>query len=254
MELRGAPETEGKVVASIHLPLVLGVSTVRDLRRTLESAMSDAGCRVLVLSSMDQAFCHGLDADELGRIDDPLACQGAIDDFVACLRAIRLGPKPCVALVDGAVLGGGMGLAAACDVVVATERASFAFPETLFGMIPAMVLPLVLERMLPQKVRLWALTGTRHSVEQACAAGFVDEQVPSERLAKAGQRWARRLGRAKPRAVRALVDFSARAAHLNVEDALIRGGGLTLEAIMDPEVRNTLRIFREQGVLDSEGS
>lgn len=244
----------GDPVAVRHIPLpgTLGLVTVAGLADELESVQSDPSVRVLTLSGSEDAFCRGLDADELLDAATEAQRSRAITDFQRCLRAIRLGPKPCVALVDGPAQGGGVGLAAACDVVVATERATFAFPETLFGLIPAMVLPLVFERMTRQKARLWAITASSRTAEAALEAGLVDQLVPSDKLEHAGRRWAQQLGRARPTALAKLAGFSARAACLPLGEALAEGGRITLGSTADPEARKALRSFRDQGTWEDE--
>ena len=252
MELGGSQDALLEQAATIELPALLDGPSVQSLRQRIASAEADLGVKVLVLSGSESVFCQGLDADKLVRTEPSETLGAAIEQFAAALRALRLGSKPSVALVDGPALGGGVGLAAACNGVVATERATFGLPEALFGLIPAMVLPLLLERMRPQKVRLWALTATRRSAEEALREGLVDEVVPSERLGRAARRWTRSLSRARPRAVRALAEFSLRAARLSLEEALGEGAALTHAAVSDPEVRRILRAFREEGMLDTE--
>jgi enoyl-CoA hydratase/carnithine racemase len=236
----------------IGVPPSLGLQQVEALAAELAAATSDDSVSTIVLEGTNEAFCRGLDADALLATDDESERQRAVEGYQACLRSIRLGPKPALALVDGPALGGGVGLVAACDVAVATERSSFAFPESLFGLIPAMVLPLALERMRPQQARLWAITASSRTPEEALGAGLVDQLVPHDNLARTGKRWIRQLGRARPAGLARLATFSARAAVLSVEDALVEGGRITLAASGDPQVRKALRNFREHGVLSWE--
>ena len=77
----------------------------------------------------------------------------AMDAFASALTAIRRAPT--VAFVDGDAHGGGCGLAAACDLVAATPKASFALPELLLGLVPGAILPALLDRMPAQKVAAW---------------------------------------------------------------------------------------------------
>ena len=236
----------------IAVPGSLGLEAVEALAAQLATAISAANVSTIVLEGSSDAFCRGLDADALLATDDEEERRRAIEGYQACLRSIRLGPKPTLALVDGPALGGGVGIVAACDVAVATERASFAFPESLFGLIPAMVLPLALERMRPQQVRLWAITASSRTADEALAAGLVDQVVARDQLERAGKRWVRQLGRARPDGLAKLASFTARAAALSVEDALAEGGRITLAASGDPQVRKALRNFREHGLLSWE--
>ncbi len=233
----------------IAVPATLGQQQVESLAADLAGAVADPQVATIVLEGTDEAFCRGLDADALLATDSEDERRRAIENYQACLRQIRLGPKPALALVDGPALGGGVGLVAACDVVVATNRASFAFPESLFGLIPAMVLPLALERMRPQQARLWAVTATSRTAAEALAVGLVDQVVPADKLAGTAKRWIRQLGRARPAGLAQLASFSAHVATLSIEDALAEGGRVTLAASGDPAVRKALHSFREHGTL-----
>ena len=228
----------------IPLPPTLGLQSVRQLREQLEAAQQAQGPRVILLEGSAEAFCRGLDASELLSAPDPDDRAAAIRGFVGCLRLLRMGKKATLAAVDGPAMGGGVGLLAACDVVLASTRATFALPELLFGLVPAMVLPVVLERMAPQKARLWSLTAHARSSAEALTAGLVDEVVTPERLERAAKRWVRQLGRGQPEAVATLHDFSARVRSLPIDQALAAGGEVTQAATADPAVQRALAGFR----------
>src|SRR4051812_27966939 len=149
--------------ARIRVPRALEPAGLVELGRALLAASRDDAIRVLLLEGAEGVFCRGLDAavalETRGVAEEARAAHA----FASCLRALRFGGKPTIAAVDGEALGGGVGLVAACDLVLATERATFALPELLFGLLPATILPLLHERMPPQKARLLALRGRSHS-------------------------------------------------------------------------------------------
>jgi methylglutaconyl-CoA hydratase len=91
-------------------------------------------------------------------------------------------PKPTVARVNGAALGGGTGLVACCDIVVASERATFGTTEVRLGLIPAVIGPYVLAAIGPRQARRLMLTGERISAAEALRLGLVHEVVPAEQL------------------------------------------------------------------------
>src|SRR5438477_5999325 len=95
-------------------------------------------------------------------------------------HAQRSNGKVTLAVVDEQALGGGVGLAAVCDYVLATERATFGLPELLLGLVPATIFPILLERMPPQRARRLALLGHTQNAAQASASGLVDEVVASD--------------------------------------------------------------------------
>jgi enoyl-CoA hydratase/carnithine racemase len=157
--------------------------------------------RVVALEGGPGAFCEGLDLDAPGPGEAP-----ELERFAALLRAIEGGPRPVIALVDGPALGGGVGLAAAADVVLATPRATFGLPETLLGLVPATVLPVVVRRLGPAGARRLALGAATLSAAEAWRLGLVDEVTDD--LEPALARCVERLARMDPRAlaeVKALV-------------------------------------------------
>jgi enoyl-CoA hydratase/carnithine racemase len=128
-------------------------------------------------------------------------------------------------------------------VVIATDAASFALPELLFGLVPAMALPTLLERLPLAKVRRLALCGLAQPPAEALALGLCDV-VCERRLAGATvARWIRDLSRADPAAVGALKRFAREIARLDAGEALERGRALTGRLLGEPAVRERMRAF-----------
>lgn len=139
------------------------------------------------------AFCEGLDLEALAGFEDPAEIVGVLQDFAALLQAIERHPRPVLARVEGPVLGGGVGVVAACDFVVAAPGTEFSLPEALVGLIPAVVLPTLSRRMAPTHARSLALGSPALDAEAACRRGLVDEVAEDTRSAarRHGKRWAR---------------------------------------------------------------
>jgi methylglutaconyl-CoA hydratase len=110
--------------------------------------------------------------------------------------------KPTIAQVHGAAIGGGVGLLAACDVVVAFENTVFALAEVKLGLIPAVISPYVIARMGSSAARRYFLTGERFTSDVALRLGLVHEVVPMDRLEPAANEIARHLLSSGPEAVR----------------------------------------------------
>jgi len=236
----------------IELPPSLDLGGVESLVATLEAALGDPAVRTLRLVGSGQIFCRGLDVDALLATEDPSLRRRAIAAYQRALVALRGGGKPAVALVEGAAQGGGVGLAAACDVVVATTAATFALPEALFGLAPAMVLPILFERISPQRARLLALTPHARSAAAAMALGLCDEIVEPAQAQRAVGRWSRRLARVRPASTRAIAQVTALCAGKALPEALASVGELTFSATSDPSVIEALRRFREEGLIGEE--
>jgi methylglutaconyl-CoA hydratase len=145
------------------------------LREALDTALADDAVRVVVLDHTGRVFCAGMDLAEAagGGVQD----QG-VREFPALLETIWSAPKPVVAVVRGPARAGGVGLVAACDVVVAGSSASFAFSEVRIGVVPAVISAVVLPRMLPHVAHRLMLTGEAFDADAAAAGGLVDLVVP----------------------------------------------------------------------------
>lgn len=151
-------------------------SVVDGLEAGLEVAERDDGVRVVVLAGAGKHFSAGADLEYMRRMRgadratneaDARRTQGVFARVAAC-------PKPVVARVHGAARGGGVGLVAVADVVVASEAASFAFTEVRLGIIPAMISPFVIERLGPARARRLFLTGETFGTVDAVTWGLVD--------------------------------------------------------------------------------
>jgi methylglutaconyl-CoA hydratase len=145
------------------------------LRRALTGALADDAVRVVVLDHTGRVFCSGMDLGEAagGGVGD----QG-VREFPDLLELIWSAPKPVVAVVRGPARAGGVGLVAACDVVVAGASATFAFSEVRLGLVPAVISAVVLPRMVPHIAHRLMLTGQVFDAEMAAAGGLVDLVVP----------------------------------------------------------------------------
>jgi enoyl-CoA hydratase/carnithine racemase len=233
----------------LTLPPSLGRESTAELLAAVGRARNQAPLKALVLRGSATAFCRGLDFAEL-QSGEALAESSRI--YTELLLALRRFERPVISVVEGPALGGGVGIAAASDLVLASAEASFGFPEVMFGFAPGMILPLVLERMRPQTARLWMLTGTTHTAEEAQAAGLVDVVTDGAELPRELKRWLRKLGRAHPRGVATVKTLSMELPRLELGEAVERGRESTASALEDPGVRAGIRAFQEDGILPWE--
>ena len=148
---------------------------------TLAAEPADA-LRAVVLAGEGKAFSAGADiawqrAALRLSLDENRADAARLQEM---LESIDGCPAPVVARVQGAALGGGMGLCAVADVVVATADVSFGFTEVKLGILPAIISPFVLSRIGEGHARALFMTGQRFDAERARAIGLVHEVVPDE--------------------------------------------------------------------------
>lgn len=167
--------------------------------------------RGVVLAGEGRAFCAGADAEWM-RAAIGLSVEANerdAADMQAMFDAIDACSAPVIARVQGAALGGGMGLCAVSDVVIATADAVFGFTETKLGIIPAVISTFVLPKIGESHARALFATGERFDAERARSIGLVhhvvaDEMALDERVAAVGDE-IRRAGPAATRAAKALV-------------------------------------------------
>lgn len=148
------------------------------------------GLRAVVLSGAGRHFQAGADLRWIDHIRGEDAAENlrvsrATADAVRLLNTV---PVPTVALVQGGCFGGGTGIVAACDVVIAAETAMFSIAEVRWGLTAAIIIPQLNDAIGVRQVRRYALTGERFGAEEARWIGLVHEVVPLDGLAAAGER------------------------------------------------------------------
>lgn len=224
-----------------------------ELLAALETAFDvlekDAAARVLVLAGRGPAFCAGGDLARMEKAAKMTKARSRREAgrFAKLLLRIYQYPKPVVARVHGPAFAGGMGLVAASDVVLASEQAEFALPETRIGLVPAMISPYLLRAMGASQARRYILTGERLPAAEAKRIGFVHECVPAAELDGVVDRICSRLAQAGPEAL-------ARAKKLltQVEGAAIgpalaaQTAAVLAEARAGAEAREGMRSFLEK--------
>ena len=159
----------------------LNAGLIGEIRRSMQELAEDDDVRVVVLTGGGDYFCAGAD---IGYMRDTASFsyeenQQDARELAAMFGAVEECPKPVVARVEGAAIGGGVGLVAAADVAVAGEGTVFAFTEVRLGISPATIAPFVLRKVGHSQARALFLTGERFGAARACEIGLV-HQVAAE--------------------------------------------------------------------------
>ncbi|HOU40699.1 MAG TPA: enoyl-CoA hydratase-related protein [Promineifilum sp.] len=165
----------------------LNPALIAGLTQAFAERAQAAGVRVVVLTGRGRSFCAGADLTAMRAaadftFEENIADGEAIFDL---MLAIDRCPRPVVGRVNGPAIGGGVGLVSCCDIVVAVERAVFAFSETRLGIVPAVISPFVLARIGPSAARELFLTGERFDARRAQAIGLVGHVVAETDLDEA---------------------------------------------------------------------
>lgn len=157
---------------------------VAELAQWAAAAATDPDLRVVVLGGAGKVFSAGADATWMARMADASREENERDALAttAMLRAVNSLPCVVIGRIHGAALGGGSGLAAVCDIVVADDRAVFGFTEVKLGILPAMISPFVLPKIGVSAARELFLTGARFDATKALAIGLVHAVVPLDQL------------------------------------------------------------------------
>jgi enoyl-CoA hydratase/carnithine racemase len=161
----------------------LSWSVVRELRRRVGEARSDPEARVLVLSGAgEKAFCAGADLGGMAAGAGYLDLHESRGELAGLFSDLWQLGKPTIARVRGYALAGGMGLALACDLVVAADDAVFGTPEIDVGLWPFMITVPLVRSMAPKRALELMMTGRRVDAAEADRWGFVNRVVPVDEL------------------------------------------------------------------------
>lgn len=198
--------------ARLHRPdkrNALSEDLVARLGEACDQVSADLDARALVLWGAGGNFCAGADfggflqlmAGEPSHGPDPIVANNR--GFGTTLERIASLPVPTLAVVRGAAMGGGCGLAAACDRVIAGDDAVFAMPEVTLGIAPAQIAPFVGRRIGATRARWLMLTAAKLPARSALDAGLVDVVVPAAELAETVRQALLSLSSSEPTALRA---------------------------------------------------
>jgi len=247
-------QRRGVFFATLHSPQTrnaLAPDVVAELVRAIELVAGDPAARALVLRGSRGFFCAGgnvgsfqsrLDAQTAGS--DPVAARNR--EFGHFMQQLAALPVPVLAAVEGAAMGGGMGLACAADIVLATQDAKFALSETSLGIIPAQIAPFVVARVGQRVALRMGLSGERVSGETALRLGVVDElAADGAALDELLARWLTRIGACGPHANRALKPLLRRCGH-EADAALLDDAARRFSACMQDEGAEGIAAFREK--------
>lgn len=233
-------------IVELTVPPTLSVYSIAQLRSAVDDACGDAAVAGLVLQGEADVFCRGLD---LIAVADPAVQPSVLTAaLVDLLAAIRFAPRPTVAWVRGAAAGGGVGLAAACDLVLADQGSSFSLPELLFGFFPAIIQPVLAERLSPQRLRMRALEAGTWSATTAYADGLVDAIVHSDEAPGVIAQRLRAMSRLRSETVHAWKARTTPTSVAGFRAALEEGGRATAAALADPIIRQRIIAFDQEGI------
>ncbi len=150
---------------------------IKDLTDCLENLGADATVRAVVLTGKGNSFSAGADLNWMRRMADFGEAENFADarDLAKLMTTLNELPKPTIAKVNGAALGGGVGLVCCCDIAIASDEAKFGTTEVRLGLIPSVIGPYVVAAIGTRQARRITLTGERFDAAEALRIGLVHQ-------------------------------------------------------------------------------
>ena len=176
----------------------LSLQVLEQLAEGIDAAEADESVRVVILTGAgDKVFCAGADLGGMGG-DGFLAAHEGRRAYADLIRRLQECSRPSIARVNGHALGGGLGLALACDLAIAAETAQLGTPEIDVGLFPMMVMALLHRHLGRKRALELVMTGERLSAHEALALGLLNRVAPPSELDSAvGQMAAKIAGKSQ---------------------------------------------------------
>lgn len=180
-------DSNGVLTLTLNRPEVhnaFGEQLIREMTEALQNATDDPAVRVLVLGGAGKSFSAGADMNWMSSMVNASAEENELDAqlLARMLRRLNYFSKPTLARIHGMALGGGVGLAACCDIVIAADTVQFALTEVRLGLVPAVISPFVYRRIGESQARRYFLTAERFDATAAQRMGLVQLVVPAGEL------------------------------------------------------------------------
>lgn len=219
------------------------------LTDAFQAAIDDADSRIIVLDATGKSFSAGADLNWMKRMAEYDHAQNLADSraLAKLMQTIDSAPKPVIGVVQGSAYGGGVGLAACCDMVVCADSASFCLSEVKLGLIPAVISPYVVRAIGGRAARRYFQTAETFSAAKAAELGLVSEVVPLDQLTEVRDRWIKALSANGPKAMEAAKELALRTAEQELNDDLRDWTAGRIAAIRaSDEGREGVRAFLEK--------
>jgi methylglutaconyl-CoA hydratase len=233
---------------------VLDDSMVNELTTAFTTAGRDPSVKIILLQALGTAFCTDVDPEYLSRVSQLDLEQNREESLrlAHLLRLIYELRKPVIALVDGTALGGGVGLAGACDFVIASrENAQFGCPEVRIGFLPAIVAVFLVKRVGEGRARELMMRGRPIDAEEALRIGLASVVVPATRLGETAERLANEMTQNNsPNAMGLCKEMLSKLQGLNLPESLDFAANLNAAARMTVECKTGVGAFLRKEKLE----
>jgi methylglutaconyl-CoA hydratase len=221
---------------------------IEELQQAIDEVGRDEQMRVMILTGEGKSFCAGADLNWMRRVKDYSFEENLEESqrLAELMYTIYAFPLPTIARVNGAAIGGGTGLLAACDLVIASQTARFSLSEVKLGLVPAVISPYVVRRMGESLCRQCMLTGERLQAEQAKDYGLVNQVVPAEDLDAAVQERIAQMLTSGPVALNTCKELLRKVPTMSFEEAKIYTAEVIARLRVSEEGQEGMNAFLEK--------
>ena len=225
----------------------LNLSSLKLMNESIDKAVSDKENRAIVIRSNGENFCLGMDFSFLlGSHENHEQINEAVDLYRQLLLKIFEAPLPVIGVIQGQVKAGGMGIIAACDILLGTHDSSYELSEVIFGLIPANVLPFLLSvRLSLQKVRYLVITAKKLDAVEAKNIGLIDEIHDQNIIEKKLKFLLKNILRASPYALAQTKSFTKDLAYEDVLNSSNLAKDKLVELLKNQDIINGIKSFQE---------
>jgi methylglutaconyl-CoA hydratase len=228
-----------------HVRNAFDEQLIAEMTAWAQAAADDTSLRGVVLSGEGPSFCAGADLNWMKKMAEYTQEENLRDarTAAAMFAAIDALPMPVIAQIHGAALGGGAGLAAVADVVVAADDATFGFTEVKLGLIPAVIAPYVLAKIGVSAARELFVTGRRFDAAYAREIGLVHVVVPAVDLIDRVNRYLTEIAANGPEAMSAAKALLRQIGDLSIADATPVTAKAIAERRVSAEAQKLMKAF-----------
>jgi methylglutaconyl-CoA hydratase len=204
--------------------------------------------RAVVITGEGKSFCAGADLNWMKRVVDYSYEENLNEslELAECMYRMYACPKPTIARVNGAAIGGGTGFVAVCDFAVAAETAKFSFSEVKIGVVPACISPYVITKIGEGKCREFFLTGERLKADRVLEAGLVNRVVPLKALDEAVDDCVKMLLSSGPDALKMCKQLIEKVSEMSLDSAKRYTAEVIASLRMSPEGQEGMAAFLEK--------
>lgn len=223
----------------------LSVGLTSELTETLDEAEENPDVRVIILTNSGRVFCAGADLSERSSLKESKSSTKPTDPLQIFGR-FRASSKPYIGKINGHCVAGGMGIAAAMDISIATEEAKFGFTEVRIGVAPAMISVLCLPKMRPAEASEAFLRGNRFSASEAARMGLINAAVPANEIDTVIQEIVSDIKAGGPEAIAAAKQLTVRVPQMQVEEAFTWTSKLSANLFKGEEAQEGMRAYLDK--------